>query len=142
MRRKLPTVWSREEICALLDAEMNIKHRAVSYTHLAGGWHFSRRRLPSMTLFWLPHALRSRSPQKAMTAALCPAAYLCLSCPRRWGHFKEKRHNMTNTATLSEDQLRQFTGSENWYRHGINRAVMFTDGAKFLACLLYTSRCV
>ena len=86
-----------------------------------------------MTLFWLPHTLRSRSPQKAMTAALCPAAYLCLSCPRRWGHFKEKRHNMTNTASLSESQLRQFTGSENWYRHGINRAVLFTDGAKFLA---------
>ena len=40
---------------------------------------------------------------------------------------------MTNTATLSEVQLRQFTGSENWYRHGINRAVLFTDGAKFLA---------
>jgi hypothetical protein len=40
---------------------------------------------------------------------------------------------MTNTATLSESQLRQFTGSENWYRHGINRAVLFTDGAKFLA---------
>jgi hypothetical protein len=31
---------------------------------------------------------------------------------------------MTNTATLSEVQLRQFTGSENWYRHGINRAVL------------------
>jgi hypothetical protein len=40
---------------------------------------------------------------------------------------------MTNSATLSEVQLRQFTGSENWYRHGINRAVLFTDGAKFLA---------
>ena len=40
---------------------------------------------------------------------------------------------MTNTATLSESQLRQFTGSENWYRHGINRAVLYTDGAKFLA---------
>jgi serine protease inhibitor ecotin len=40
---------------------------------------------------------------------------------------------MTNTATLSEVQLRQFTGSENWYRHCINRAVRFTDGAKFLA---------
>ena len=40
---------------------------------------------------------------------------------------------MTNTATLSEVQLSPFTGSENWYRHGINRAVLFTDGAKFLA---------
>ena len=40
---------------------------------------------------------------------------------------------MTNTATLSEVQLRQFTGSENWYRHGINRSVLFTDGAKYVA---------
>ena len=40
---------------------------------------------------------------------------------------------MTNAATLSESQLRQFTGSENWYRHGINRSVLYTDGAKFLA---------
>ena len=40
---------------------------------------------------------------------------------------------MTNTATLSEAQLRQFTGSENWYRHGINRSVLFTDGAKYVA---------
>jgi hypothetical protein len=29
------------------------------------------------------------------------------------GHFKKKRHNMTNTATPSEVQLRQFTGFEN-----------------------------
>jgi len=40
---------------------------------------------------------------------------------------------MTNAATLSESQLRQFTGSENWYRHGINRSVLYTDGARFLA---------
>ena len=40
---------------------------------------------------------------------------------------------MTNAATLSESQLRQFTGSENWYRHSINRSVLYTDGAQFLA---------
>jgi hypothetical protein len=39
---------------------------------------------------------------------------------------------MTNTR-LTETTLRQFTGSENWYRHGINRNVSFTDGAKFVA---------
>ena len=38
---------------------------------------------------------------------------------------------MTNAVTLSASQLRQFTGSENWYRHGINRSVLYTDGAKF-----------
>ena len=40
---------------------------------------------------------------------------------------------MTNTTKLSERDLRQFTGTENWYRHGINRKVLFTDGAKYVA---------
>ena len=34
---------------------------------------------------------------------------------------------------LSEADLRHFTGSENWYRHGIARDVLFTDGAKYIA---------
>jgi hypothetical protein len=34
---------------------------------------------------------------------------------------------------LNEADLSQFTGSENWYRHGINRSVLFTDGAKYVA---------
>jgi integrase/recombinase XerD len=29
VRRKLPTVWSREEVCALLDAPMNTKLRVL-----------------------------------------------------------------------------------------------------------------
>jgi hypothetical protein len=40
---------------------------------------------------------------------------------------------MTNAPKLTADELSQFTGSENWYRHGINRKVSFTDGAKYLA---------
>jgi len=39
----------------------------------------------------------------------------------------------TNTKTLNTAELAQFTGSENWYRHAINRKVLFTDGAKFVA---------
>jgi hypothetical protein len=35
--------------------------------------------------------------------------------------------------TLDKEQLSQFTGSETWYRHGINRKVLFTDGAKCVA---------
>jgi len=34
---------------------------------------------------------------------------------------------------LTEADLRHFTGSESWYRHGIARDVLFTDGAKFVA---------
>ncbi|MFZ0774251.1 MAG: DUF6876 family protein [Candidatus Sulfotelmatobacter sp.] len=37
------------------------------------------------------------------------------------------------TKTLSKSDLAQFTGSDNWYRHGINRNVLFTDGAHHVA---------
>jgi site-specific recombinase XerD len=37
VRRKLPTVWSREEVCALLDAPMNIKHRALLTLYYSAG---------------------------------------------------------------------------------------------------------
>jgi hypothetical protein len=40
---------------------------------------------------------------------------------------------MNTQAKLTEAELNQFTGSENWYRHPINRKVLFTDGAKYLA---------
>jgi hypothetical protein len=40
---------------------------------------------------------------------------------------------MTAEAKLTPSDLNQFTGSENWYRHSLNRKVLFTDGAKFLA---------
>jgi hypothetical protein len=37
------------------------------------------------------------------------------------------------TKTLCKSDLAQFTGSETWYRHGINRNVLYTDGAQYLA---------
>jgi hypothetical protein len=40
---------------------------------------------------------------------------------------------MTKSARLTQADLNQFTGSETWYRHGINRNVLFTDGAKYIA---------
>ena len=40
---------------------------------------------------------------------------------------------MTTTKTLDQAVLMQFTGTEQWYRHAINRAVLFTDGAKYVA---------
>jgi hypothetical protein len=40
---------------------------------------------------------------------------------------------MTTNPKLTEADLRQFTGSENWYRHALNRNVLFTDGAKHVA---------
>jgi len=30
-------------------------------------------------------------------------------------------------------ELAQFTGTEHWYRHALDRKVLFTDGAKYVA---------
>jgi hypothetical protein len=40
---------------------------------------------------------------------------------------------MTDAKTLTAAGLRQFTGTEQWHRHGIVRDVLFTDGAKYVA---------
>jgi hypothetical protein len=46
---------------------------------------------------------------------------------------RKEANIMTTTKTLSKNDLAQFTGSENWHRHGINPNVLFTDGAKYVA---------
>jgi hypothetical protein len=30
-------------------------------------------------------------------------------------------------------ELAQFTGSQEWFRHGLNRNILFTEGAKYVA---------
>ncbi len=40
---------------------------------------------------------------------------------------------MTDTKTLTKDDLIQFTGSEHWYRHAMARDVLYTDGVKYVA---------
>jgi len=40
---------------------------------------------------------------------------------------------MTNAPKLSEADLSRFTGTEYWYRHALNRNVLYTDGAKYVA---------
>ena len=37
------------------------------------------------------------------------------------------------TKAIDKETLRQFTGTEYWYRHGIARNVLYTDGAKYVA---------
>jgi hypothetical protein len=37
------------------------------------------------------------------------------------------------TKTLTAADLAQLTGSENWYRHSLNRDIVFTDGAQYVA---------
>lgn len=45
----------------------------------------------------------------------------------------EKRGNIMQNEKLTQADLQQFTGTENWYRHGLVRSIVFTDGVKFLA---------
>lgn len=40
---------------------------------------------------------------------------------------------MTNAKSLDPNILSEFTGSENWYCHGLLRKILFTDGAKYVA---------
>lgn len=40
---------------------------------------------------------------------------------------------MSNTKTLTAEALRQFSGSETWYRHSLNRNVLYTEGVQYLA---------
>jgi hypothetical protein len=40
---------------------------------------------------------------------------------------------MTPSKDLKAEDLYQFSGSEFWYRHGLVRDILFTDGAKYVA---------
>lgn len=40
---------------------------------------------------------------------------------------------MSKENTLTAAELRQFTGTEQWFRHPINRKVLYTEGVQFLA---------
>jgi hypothetical protein len=40
---------------------------------------------------------------------------------------------MPNTKTLTEADLRQFTGTETWFRHSLNRNVLYTEGVQHVA---------
>ena len=41
--------------------------------------------------------------------------------------------DIQNEKTLSADDLAQFIGTERWYRHAINRNVLYTEGAQYVA---------
>lgn len=40
---------------------------------------------------------------------------------------------MTSEKTLNQSDLRQFTGSENFYRHALVRSILYTDGVQYVA---------
>jgi hypothetical protein len=72
-------------------------------------------------------ALARATPGLRQTVRVAAAALRCADNPT------QRRKTMTDRARLTEADLRQFTGTEQWYRHGLNRAVLYTDGAKYVA---------
>jgi hypothetical protein len=40
---------------------------------------------------------------------------------------------MKTKPQLTQEDLDQFCGTEEWYRHGLNSSILFTEGAKYLA---------
>jgi hypothetical protein len=44
-----------------------------------------------------------------------------------------KKGKTMTTKTFNRATLRQFTGTEHWYRHSLVRSVLYTDGAKYVA---------
>ena len=46
--------------------------------------------------------------------------------------FSNEGRKIMTAANLDQAALRQFTGSETWYRHSLNRRVLYTDGAKYV----------
>ena len=40
---------------------------------------------------------------------------------------------MTPTKTLQQADLRQFTGTETWFRHPLARKVLYTEGVQYVA---------
>lgn len=65
-----------------------------------------------------------------MTATLFAQSHRALFAPAVGVTNKET--NMT-TKTLTKADLAQFTGSERWFRHAIDRKVLYTEGAQHVA---------
>ena len=41
--------------------------------------------------------------------------------------------HMTTEHTLTKADLKQFTGTENWYRHWLVRRLLYTEGVQYVA---------
>jgi hypothetical protein len=54
-------------------------------------------------------------------------------CRSGYATYNSPGRKPMSTHTLKEEDLRQFTGTEHWYRHGLLPHITFTDGAKHVA---------
>jgi hypothetical protein len=55
------------------------------------------------------------------------------ACRNQAAENKEGNIMSETLKTLNKDELHNFTGSEHWYRHPLNRKVLYTDGARHVA---------
>ena len=46
---------------------------------------------------------------------------------------RARKEHMTTDTAFTAEELAQFTGTANWYRHPLARTVLYTDGVKFIA---------
>ena len=74
------------------------------------------------------HSLRSRVG--GLTARLNASALL--TAAPAVGVTKQRSYEMTQK-TLTKTDLRQFTGTEQWYRHWCARKILYTDGVQHVA---------
>ncbi len=75
----------------------------------------------------------ARSPEKGPAPAPDPRPFPRAIEAPLWRPPSEKGNTMTSTKTLTQADLTQFTGTEQWYRHALVRDVLFTDGVKYVA---------
>jgi len=67
-----------------------------------------------------------------MSARLCASAFE--PSPHRGDNPNEGTKTMTQKPSqLTQADLRQFTGTETWYRHSFKNTILYTDGAKYVA---------
>jgi len=54
-------------------------------------------------------------------------------CRSGYATYNSLGRKSMSTHTLKEEDLRQFTGTEQWYRHGLMPDITYTDGARHVA---------
>ena len=99
----------------------------------AGFRHFGRRRLLSMAQIGSPLPYGHGTPNLLMTAALGCGGFACLFRPRRGGHSKRKRLLHVEPTETHFRRSQSIHRLRNLVPARLNRNVLFTDGAKYLA---------
>jgi len=62
---------------------------------------------------------------------ISPLASALGTSPPQWG-LRNKEQKMSQK-TLTQADLAYFTGTETWFRHGLARNVLYTEGAQYVA---------